>query len=854
MTSENAKGQAAMRGAARGHGGRRRRRAAIAAGRRRGSAFRCSRVLTPWVEGLEDRRLLATITWNTTAAPDGGDWNAGGNWTGGNVPGPSDTAEITGLKSSGIVYLNSPTTADSVISLTTDSTVNLQVDSGSLSLGVGSPSTFGGPVSVGPNGTLNIDSGASVTIGDEKTLTISGTTTVKDATVVINRASSYGSGSDGILVTSGGTLTADSSSFVRSAIGFDNHENARIEVGTGGHLTASGSTFSIDNLYLDGGLVLNQGNLSNNIFNVPLYAPVADAPLLTANQSFGAVYLQGALDPNQSLTLAPMGTQTTAGQYYVLPGSLTVAAGQSLTIDGGASVTIGDNQTLTVSGTTTVKDATVVINRASSYGSGSDGILITSGGTLTADGSSFVRSAIGFDNHENARIEVGTGGHLTATDSTFSIDNLYLDGGLVLNQGDLSNNIFNVPLYAPVADAPLLTANQSFGAVYLQGALDPNQSLTLAPMGTQTTVGQYYVLPDSLTVAAGQSLMIDGGASVTIGDNQTLTVSGTTTVKDAMVVINRTTSYGSGSDGILITSGGTLTADGSSFVRSAIGFDNHENARIEVGTGGHLTATGSTFSIDNLYLDGGLVLNQGDLSNNIFNLPLYTPVADIPLLTANQSFGAVYLQGALNPNQSLTLAPMGTQTTAGQYYVLPGGLTVAAGQSLTIDGGASVTIADNQTLTVSGTTIVKDATVVINRTTSYGSGGDGILITSGGTLTADGSSFVRSAIGFDNHEDAHIEVGTGGHLVATNNTFSLNNVYLDSGLVLNQGDLSNNIFNATLHTPVADIPLLLTNQSFNGVFLTGGLTAGQSVVLAPMGTQTTAGQYYYVPSGLAVGT
>ena len=52
----------------------------------------------------------------------------------------------------------------------------------------------------------------------------------------------------------------------------------------------------------------------------------------------------------------------------------------------------------------------------------------------------------------------------------------------------------------------------------------------------------------------------------------------------------------------------------------------------------------------------------------------------MPLLTANQSFNAVYLTGGLNSGQSVTLAPIGTQTTAGQYYVLPNGLTVASGQ------------------------------------------------------------------------------------------------------------------------------------------------------------------------------
>ena len=62
--------------------------------------------------------MLSTITWNTTAAPTGGDWDVAANWNGGKVPGPSDTASITKLTSPGTVYLNSGN-ADSINSLRT---------------------------------------------------------------------------------------------------------------------------------------------------------------------------------------------------------------------------------------------------------------------------------------------------------------------------------------------------------------------------------------------------------------------------------------------------------------------------------------------------------------------------------------------------------------------------------------------------------------------------------------------------------------------------------------------------------------------------------------------------------------
>src|SRR5271157_602764 len=119
--------------------------------------------LRPLLEGLEDRLVLSTIAWNTTTAPTGGDWDTAANWVGGKVPGPSDTASISKLTSPGIVSLNSDA-ADSILSLTTDSTTTLEVITGSLSLGAGSSSTLGGPLSIVSGATLSVGAGASVQI------------------------------------------------------------------------------------------------------------------------------------------------------------------------------------------------------------------------------------------------------------------------------------------------------------------------------------------------------------------------------------------------------------------------------------------------------------------------------------------------------------------------------------------------------------------------------------------------------------------------------------------------------------------------------------------------------------------
>src|SRR4051794_7262549 len=70
------------------------------------------RAFRPQQDRLEDRTLLATVTWMN---PGGGDWDTSANWSTGALPGPSDDVIID---QSGITVIHSSSVPDSVKSLT----------------------------------------------------------------------------------------------------------------------------------------------------------------------------------------------------------------------------------------------------------------------------------------------------------------------------------------------------------------------------------------------------------------------------------------------------------------------------------------------------------------------------------------------------------------------------------------------------------------------------------------------------------------------------------------------------------------------------------------------------------------
>src|SRR5262249_41109061 len=184
--------------------------------------------LRPWLQALEDRLVLSTITWDSANQSTGGDWDKGSNWIGGKAPGPSDTAVIKGLTSPGIIYLNSNAT-DSVLSLTTDSTTDLRVITGSLSLGAASSSTLGGPVTIVQGASMSVGAGTSVRIAS--TLTDDGTLTFGSSDTVSLYAAQ--------IAVDGKMTTTTGDSFTN--VGY----TSTIVVNSGGELAATSTTFSI---------------------------------------------------------------------------------------------------------------------------------------------------------------------------------------------------------------------------------------------------------------------------------------------------------------------------------------------------------------------------------------------------------------------------------------------------------------------------------------------------------------------------------------------------------------------------------------------------------------------------------
>ena len=192
----------------------------------------------------------------------------------------------------------------------------------------------------------------------------------------------------------------------------------------------------------------------------------------------------------------------------------------------------------------------MIIDKLASY-EVAYGINVGAGATMAVTDSTFSRNGNAV---ENAEITVAAGGHLTAAGSSFSLDNVSLATGSTLAAGDFTGDIFSTTLTLPVADVPILTNNLSFNAVDITGSVTGSPPVTLNPLGTQTTVGQYYSIPSSLSVASGATLTIGTGATLYIPDQQTLSVSGTLTVTDASVVFNKLTGYNV-TYGITINSG-----------------------------------------------------------------------------------------------------------------------------------------------------------------------------------------------------------------------------------------------------------------------------------------------------------
>ena len=816
--------------------------------RHRFAERRRARSLRPSIEGLESRVVMSQILWNTTANPTGGNWDSTTSWMGGQIPKSGDDAVInTPSSGSFSVALG---TNDSAFSLSTSGPGTLVLTGGSLTLGHGNSSLASTTVASGA--TLNVAANANVTLQAGQTINDSGAlnfatgdtmtfgTSYNAATRILVAPNSSGAG----------TLTATGTNFTGAGGGY-----TQIEVGSGGELKASNSTFGPNYLNFDVGSVLKAGDLSGDSFAATLTVPAADVAVLggTANAGFQVIDVtdDGTFTSGKALALNQIGTDATK-LSYVLPAGYTVKPGATLNVGPGVSLLLPAGQTINDSGAlnfatgdtmtfgTSYNAATRILVAPNSSGAG----------TLTATGTNFTGAGGGY-----TQIEVGSGGELKASNSTFGPNYLNFDVGSVLKAGDLSGDSFAATLTVPAADVAVLggTANAGFQVIDVtdDGTFTSGKALALNQIGTDATKLSY-VLPAGYTVKPGATLNVGPGVSLLLPAGQTINDSGALNFAtgDTMTF---GTSYNAATR-ILVapnsSGAGTLTATGTNFTGAGGGY-----TQIEVGSGGELKASNSTFGPNYLNFDVGSVLKAGDLSGDSFAATLTVPAADVAVLggTANAGFQVIDVtdDGTFTSGKALALNQIGTDATK-LSYVLPAGYTVKPGATLNVGPGVSLLLPAGQTINDSGAlNFATGDTMTFG--TSYNAA-TRILVapnsSGAGTLTATGTNFTGAGGGY-----TQIEVGSGGELKASNSTFGPNYLNFDVGSVLKAGDLSGDSFAATLTVPAADVAVLggTANAGFQVIDVTddGTFTSGKALALNQIGTDATK-LSYVLPAGYTV--
>ena len=454
---------------------------------------------------------------------------------------------------------------------------------------------------------------------------------------------------------------------------------------------------------------------------------------------------------------------STASLVYIFDGNFTVGTGATLTVVTGTSVLI--------------EPVTVTDNGAIDIGAASIGFVagyyattqILVNGTLLANGTNFY--TYGSNGGEFTLLQVDSGGELTATSSTFSLSELNLVTGSLLTSDDLTNDVFNLPIYVPFQDISLLSDNQSFQDIYIiGGTMASGQTLTLDPIGTKSTASLVYIIDGNFTVGTGATLTVVTGTSVLI---EPVTVTDNGAMDIGAASIGFVAGYYATTQ-ILVN--GTLLANGTNFY--TYGSNGGEFTLLQVDSGGELTAASSTFSLSELNLVTGSLLTSDDLTNDVFNLPIYVPFQDISLLSDNQSFQDIYIiGGTMASGQTLTLDPIGTESTASLVYIFDGNFTVGTGATLTVVTGTSV--------------LIEPVTVTDNGDIDIGAASIGFVagyyattqVLVNGTLSANGTNLYT--YGSNGGEFTLLQVDSGGELTATSSTFSLNQLAVQSGSTAN---------------------------------------------------------------------
>jgi hypothetical protein len=231
--------------------------------------------------------------------------------------------------------------------------------------------------------------------------------------------------------------------------------------------------------------------------------------------------------------------------------------------------------------------------------------------------------------------------------------------------------------------------------------------------------------------------------------------------------------------------------------------------------------------------------------------------SDIAIIPKLPIPGSVYLNtnqthvvGGLTTDGSVTLrVASGSLSIADDSdSTLSGPVSISTGASMSFGEGASLTLAAGQTITVSGSLNFASGDQVSLMPDSRRM----TRIVVGGTMNATGSSFNVGGAGKSQALACSLLVNASGRLIASDCSFDLTQVVLDTNF-LQDGDLIDNSFvnNTVVRTQNRWLSYLSGNRSFCDIAIEAGTLRSGVLNLDRIGTDTT-NLRYTLPGGFTI--
>jgi len=725
-----------------------------------------------------------TILWANAA---GGNWSTPANWSGGVVPGPTETAAIT-----------------------IPGTYTVTLDVGD---------TVGGLQLGGSSGTQTL-------LAASRTLHVSGTTQLNANGVLDWRASTLAGGT----LTNAGSVRVTGSSTVDVAVITTSTSLIRVQ---GNGVYGQGFLTVMNSFTNNGAIVLTDTSSSfGATLSMPAGETLTNAPSGTIDAAVGfagsrtltaALDNQGNLTLNRPLTLnrasaahSNGGTidivggdltvsQSGAAPSFTTSGTISIASGRSLLLSGGSldytsgSITGAGTLSLTsanVTLTPTLSTGSVNVSLASSTVGGTGTLEVATAtsliirasainasfdnqGLVTVNGSSSINGTLANAAGATLRVQ-GNGvygqGFLTVANSFTN------DGAIVLTDTASSfGATLTMPAGATLTNTGTIDAAVGFAGVRtLTAALDNQGTVTLNRPLTINRAGAAHTNSGTIDVLGGDLTLSQTGASPTF----TMVGSGAVNVAPTrtFAINGGALNYNAGT----ISGGGTLVIT-SATVTSTQGFNTATAALSLIsstwGGSGALTVSPATALDVRASTISAPLANQADIKvtgSSAFNGGFTNPLGSTLTIQGNGIYGAASLTVGTSFTNGGAIVLTDTSGAFGATLAMPAGATLTNALGATIE--AAVGFAGPRTLALE---LNNQGNVTLNRPLTLSRASATHL--NSGTIDVSGGDFTLNQTG------TSPSFGTSGSIpIAAGRTFSVSGGAFDytAGAITGAGTFS----------------------------------------------------------------